>query len=158
MKVEIAFAFYAGFIRAVSNRCLYEQLQKQTTQRPASYAGVAAYDQPQSSPPRFNQTRNWPGQPTHQIDQMQRQINRLENELRRYQNPRRSDFRSYGRNFRTVEGDPICSFCQRVGHTWRTCQQRGRDPRLPPNQVRFFNKPQFSEQPSSRQPNSQLNE
>ena len=135
-----------------------KQLQKQTTQRPASYASVAAYDQQQSSPPRFNQTRNWQGQPTRQIDQMQRQINRLENELRRYQNPRRSDFRSYGRNFRTVEGDPICSFCQRVGHTWRTCQQRGRDPRLPPNQVRFSNRPQFSEQPSSRQPNSQLNE
>ena len=102
-----------------------KQLQKQTTHRPASHASVAAYDQPQSSPLRFNQTRNWQGQPTRQIDQMQRQINRLENELRRYQNPRRSDFRSYGRNFRTVEGDPICSFCQRVGHTWRTCQQRG---------------------------------
>ena len=135
-----------------------KQLQKQTTQRPASYASVAAYDQQQSSPPRFNQTRNWQRQPTRQIDQMQRQINWLENELRRYQNPRRSDFRSYGRNFRTVEGDPICSFCQRVGHTWRTCQQRGRDPRLPSNQVRFSNRPQFSEQPSSRQPNSQLNE
>ena len=135
-----------------------KQLQKQTMQRPASDASVAAYDQPQSSPLRFNQTRNWQGQPTRQIDQMQRQINRLENELRRYQNPRPPDFRSYGRNFRTVEGDPICSFCQRVGHTWRTCQQRGRDPRLPSNQVRFSNRPQFSEQPSSRQPNSQLNE
>ena len=111
-----------------------KQLQKQTTQRPASHASVAAYDQPQSSPLRFNQTRNWQGQPTRQIDQMQRQINRLENELRRCQNPRRPDFR-------TVEGDPICSFCQRVGHTWRTCQQHGRDPRLPPNQVRFSNRP-----------------
>ena len=82
---------------------------------------------------------------------MQRELNRLENELRRYQNPRRPDLRSYGRNFRTVEGDPICSFCQRVGHTWRTFQQPGRNPRLPPNQVRFSNRPKFSEQPNSRQ-------
>ena len=99
-----------------------KQLEKQTTQRPAYSASVAASDQPQSDPPRFNQTRNWQGPPTRQIDQMQRQLNRLENELRRYQNPRRPDLRSYGRNFRTVEGDPICSFCQRVGHTWRTFQ------------------------------------
>ena len=128
-----------------------KQLEKQTTQRPAYSASVAASDQPQSDPPRFNQTRNWQGPPTRQIDQMQRQLNRLENELRRYQNPRRPDLRSYGRNFRTVEGDPICSFCQRVGHTWRTFQQRGRNPRLPPNQVRFSNRPKFSEQPNSRQ-------
>jgi len=135
-----------------------KQLQKQSTQRQTYSAGIAAYDQPQTVPTRFNQTHNWQGQPTRQIDQMQRQINRLESELRRYQNPRRADFRSYGRNFCTVEGDPICSFCQRVGHTWRTCQQRGRDPRLPPNQVRFANRPQFSVQPNSRQITSQLNE
>lgn len=135
-----------------------KQLQKQSTQRQTYSAGIAAYDQPQTVPTRFNQTHNWQGQPTRQIDQMQRQINRLESELRRYQNLRRPDFRSYGRNFCTVEGDPICSFCQRVGHTWRTCQQRGRDPRLPPNQVRFANRPQFSVQPNSRQITSQLNE
>ena len=128
-----------------------KQLEQQTTQRPAYSASVAAYDQPQSVPPRFNQTCNWQGPPTRQIDQMQRHINRLENELRRYQNPRRPDLRSYSRNFRTVERDPICSFCQHVGHAWCTFQQCSRNPRLPPNQVRFSNRPQFSEQPSSRQ-------
>ena len=33
-----------------------KQLQKLTTQCPAYSASVPAYDQPQSSPPRFNQT------------------------------------------------------------------------------------------------------
>lgn len=128
-----------------------KQLQKQNQQR------IAAYDQPQTGAQRFPQMRNWQGQPNRQIDQLQRQVSRLENELRRYQNPRRPDFRSYGRNFRTVEGDPICNFCQRVGHTWRTCQQRGRDPRLPPSQGNGFNRSQFSGPPNARQTNPNLN-
>ena len=71
---------------------------------------IAAIAQPENAEAqRFSQMRNWSGQ--RQTDQMQRQINRLESELRRNQNPRRPDFRSYGRSFRIVESDPVCSFC-----------------------------------------------
>ena len=113
----------------------FEQLQRQNQNRAVPNTFAAAYDQQprNTGNPFSNQTRVWQGGPNRQIDQLQRQVNRLESELRRYQNPRRPDFRSYGRNFRTVEGEPICSFCQRVGHTRRTCNQSGRDPRLPPN-------------------------
>lgn len=135
-----------------------KQLQKHNQQRPAPNSYIAAIAQPESAEPqRFSQMRSWPGQPHSQIDQMQCQINRLESELRRYQNPRRPDFRSYGRNFRTVEGDPVCSFCQRVGHTWRNCHQRSRDPRLPPSQGNGPSRPQFSGRINSREQHPPLN-
>ena len=118
----------------------------------ASYA-IAAYDQPPGAP-RSSQPRNWQGGGQNtQVDQLQRQVTRLENELRQYQNPRQPDFRSFGRSYRSTEGDPICTFCNRVGHTWRVCRQRTRDPRLPPHN----NQPQPPRQPTTRSPTSQLN-
>lgn len=106
-----------------------KQLQQQQ-RRMQPTNGVAAYDAPQGGPRQYPPS-NWQSSSQRQVEQLQRQVARLENDLRRYQNPRRPDYRSYGRNFRSVEGDPICSFCNRVGHTWRTCRQRNRDPRLP---------------------------
>ena len=51
-----------------------KQLQKQLQQQSA--ASLAAYDQP-PNPPRSFQSRNWQGQPTRQVEQLQRQVNRL---------------------------------------------------------------------------------
>ena len=130
------------------------QLQKQLQQQSA--ASLAAYDQP-PNPPRSFQSRNWQGQPNRQVEQLQRQVNRLEQELRRYQNPRQPDFRSYGRSFRSTQGDPICSNCQRVGHTWRSCFQRNRDPRLPNPAPQGPNRPGYSRPPGTRPHNQQLN-
>lgn len=135
-----------------------KQLQKHTQQFPAPNSNIAAITQPENAEAqRFSQMRNWSGQPNRQIDQMQRQINRLESELRRYQNPRRLDFRSYGRSFRTVEGDPVCSFCHRIGHTWRNCHQRNRAPRLPPTQGNGPPRTQFSGRTNSREQHPPLN-
>ena len=121
-------------------------------------SNIAAITQPENAEAqRFTQMRNWSGQPNRQIDQMQRQINRLESELRRYQNPRRLDFRSYGRSFRTVEGDPVCSFCHRIAHTWRNCNQRNRAPRLPPTQGNGPPRTQFSGRTNSREQHPPLN-
>ena len=117
-------------------------LQKQHQQMQASYT-MAAYDHA-PRPSRPSQPRSWQGQHTNQVDQLQRQVNRLESELRRYQNPRQPDFRSYGRSYRSTEGDPICTYCNRVGHT--------RDPRLPQNN----NQPPPSRRPNDRPPISQL--
>ncbi len=113
------------------------QIQKQLQQNQHSNANyaMAAYDR-QIPPSRSFSPRNWQEQPNRQYDQLQRQVARLENDMRRYQNPRRPDFRSFGRSFRSTEGDPICTFCNRVGHTWRVCRQRNRDPRVPPPQNR----------------------
>ena len=130
---------------------IQKQQQRHQQQLQASYA-MAAYDQPQG-PSRPSQIRNWQGQHNTQVDQLQRQVTRLENELRRYQNPRQPDFRSFGRSYRSTEGDPICTYCNRVGHTWRVCRQRTRDPRLPPNN----NQPPPPRQPTTRSPPSQLN-
>ena len=137
----------------------FERLQRQNQNQAVPNTFAAAYDQQphNTGNPYSNQPRVWQGGPNRQIGQLQRQVNRLESELRRYQNPRRPDFRSYGRNFRTVEGEPICSFCQRVGHTWRTCNQRGRDPRLPPNQGNGNYRPPNGGPSTSRQSNPQLN-
>ena len=131
-----------------------QQQQQQLQQRYLSgnYA-MAAYDPPPGNSRPF-QARNWQGQPNRQIEQLQRQMARLENDLRRYQNPRRPDFRSYGRSFRSTEGDPICTFCNRVGHTWRLCRQRVRDPRLP--QSTNMQPPSSGRSPN-RPPHSQLN-
>ena len=109
-----------------------KQIQKQQLYQQQMHAGyaVAAYDQLQGTSLPF-QSRNWQGEQNSQIDQLQRQVTRLENDLRRYQNPRQPDFRSFGRSYRSTEGDPICTYCNRVGHTWRVCWQRTRDPRLP---------------------------
>ena len=107
---------------------------------------------------RFSQMCNWSGQPNRQMNQMQRQINRSESELHRYRNPHRPDFRSYGRSFRTVEGDPVCSFCQHFGHNWRNCHQRSsRDPRLPPPQGNEPPRTQFSGRINSREQHPPLN-
>ena len=125
-------------------------LQKQQQQMQASYA-MAAYDQA-PGPSRPSQPRSWQGQHTNQVDQLQRQVYRLESDLRRYQNPRQPDFRRYGRSYRSTEGDPICTYCNRVVHTWRVCRQRTRDPRLPPNN----NQPPPSRRPNDRPPTSQL--
>ena len=51
-----------------------KQLQKQLQQQSA--ASLAAYDQP-PNPPRSFQSRNWQGQPTRQVEQLQRQVSRL---------------------------------------------------------------------------------
>lgn len=130
------------------------QMQKQMQQQlqlNANYA-MASYDQPYP-PSRSFSPRNWQDQPNRQYDQLQNQVARLADDFRRYQNPRRPDFRSYGRSFRSTEGDPICTFCNRVGHTWRLCRQRNRDPRLPPPPNRVS-----PSGPSSNRPNhSQLN-
>ena len=130
---------------------IQKQQQRQQQQLQASYA-VAAYDQPPGTS-RSSQPRPWQGGQNTQVDQLQRQVTRLENELRRYQNPRQPDFRSFGRSYRSTEGDPICTYCNRVGHTWRSCRQRTRDPRLPPPN----NQPPPPRQPIDRSPNSQLN-
>ena len=82
---------------------LIKQMQKQQhqqqQQQAASNYAMAAYDQTQQ------QSRNWQGQPNRQIEQLQRQVSRLQDDLRRYQNPRQSDFRSFGRSIRTTKGD-----------------------------------------------------
>ena len=134
---------------------LVKQMQKQQhqqqQQQAASNYAMAAYDQPQQP------SRNWQGQPNRQIEQLQRQVSRLQDDLRRYQNPRQSDFRSFGRSIRTTEGDPICTYCQRVGHTWRNCRQRiRRDPRLPTAPPNGQTRPPMG--PGSGSPPSQLNE
>ena len=116
------------------------------------HQAMAAYDQPSRSSRPFS-SGNWQGHPSRQMEQLQKQVERLENDLRRYQNPRRPDFRSYGRSFRSTEGDPICTFCHRVGHAWRVCRQRNRDPRLP----RSNGQPAYSGQSTNRTPPSQLN-
>ena len=103
---------------------LVKRIQKHQQQAASNYA-MPAYDQTQQ------QSRNWQGQPNRQIEQLQWQVSCLQDELRRYQNPRQSDFRSFGRSIRTTEGDPICTYCQRVGHTWHNSRQRiRRDPHL----------------------------
>ena len=130
---------------------IQKQQQRQQQQMQASYT-MAAYDQPPGTS-RSSQPRNWQGRQNTQVDQLQRQVTRLEHELRRYQNPRQPDFRSFGRSYRSTEGDPICTFCNRVGHTWRVCRQRNRDPRVPSSQTRLS-----SSGPSSSPPNNpQLN-
>lgn len=132
-----------------------KQLQQQ--QRRMQIANtVAAYDSPQGGPQRFPNP-NWQPQSDRQIDQLQREVARLDNDLRRYQNPRRPDYRSFGRNFRSVEGDPICSFCNRVGHSWRTCRQRNRDPRLPPANTNAPPQRAIGGPPNFRQTTSQGN-
>ena len=104
---------------------LVKRIQKHQKQAASNYA-MPAYDQTQQ------QSRNWQGQPNRLIEQLQWQVSRLQDELRCYQNPRQSDFRSFGRSIRTTEEDPICTYYQRVGHTWRNCRQCIRkDPRLP---------------------------
>ena len=110
-----------------------KQLQKQM-QRVNSDTSVAAYQPVPTGPPAAASNFNGNYRPNNdrQLQQLQRQVSRLEGDLRRYQNPRRPDFRSFGRNFRSVEGQPICTFCSRVGHSWRTCRERNRDPRIPP--------------------------
>lgn len=130
---------------------IQKQQQRQQQQMQASYA-MAAYDQPPGTS-RSSQPRNWQGGQNTQVDQLQRQVTRLENELRRYQNPRQPDFRSFGRSYRSTEGDPICTYCNRVGLTWRVCRQRTRDPRLPPNN----HQPPPPRRPTTRSPTSQLN-
>ena len=131
---------------------IQKQQQRHQQQMQASYA-LAAYVQP-PGPSRPSQPGNWQGQQHNtQVDQLQRQVTRLENELRRYQNPPQPDFRSFGRSYRSSEGDPICTYCKRVGHTWRVCRQRTRDPRLPqPN-----NQLPPPRRPTNRPPSSQLN-
>ena len=130
-----------------------EQIQNQNDQNMASVSNIAAYDQPENAP-RFHEASNWQGSFNREVDQLQRHINRLENDLRRYQNPRCNDSRSYEHNF-DREGEPICSFCQRVGHTWRTCQQRGGDPCLSQNPINGLNR---SGPSNFHQPHQQLNE
>ena len=131
-----------------------EQIQQnQNEQNMASVSNIAAYDQPENAP-RFHEGSNWQGFFNREVDQLQRHINRLENDLRRYQNPRCNDSRSYEHNFHR-EGEPICSFCQRVGHTWRTCQQRGGDPCLSQNPINGLNR---SGPSNFQQPHQQLNE
>ena len=127
-----------------------QQLQNQKFMASVS-SPVAAYDQ-HGRFPHTQSNRFRPDQPNRQIEQLQRQVARLEDDLKRYQNPRRPDFSSYGRSFRTVEGNPVCNFCQRVGHTWRTCRQRNRDPPVPPRNPA---QPLFSGTPRST--NSNLN-
>ena len=133
-----------------------KQLQKQLQpQPPTSTTDIAVFDQSQGQS-RYVPQRGWQGPQNRQFEQLQRQVVRLENELRRYKNPRHPDFRSFGRSFRSIEGDPICTFCQRIGHTWRSCRQRNRDPRLPPPNT---NSPRALPGPSSAQSSrSQLNE
>lgn len=130
---------------------ILKQQQRHTQQMHASYA-VAAYDQAPGTSRPF-EPRSWQGRQNNQVDQLQRQVNRLENDLRRYQNPRQPDFRSFGRSYRSTEGDPICTYCNRVGHTWRVCRQRTRDPRLPPTN----NQPPPPRRPNDRPPTSPLN-
>ena len=132
-----------------------KQLQKEQRQEAAASA-MAAYDQPTGSPRPF-QARNWQGQPNRQMEQLQRQVARLQQDLQRYQNPRRADFRSYGRSFRSIEGDPICSFCKKIGHSWRVCRQRNRDPRLPVTTPTGQSRPEYSRPPGNRSYNPQLN-
>ena len=136
---------------SVQIKQIQKQQQRQQQQMQASYA-MAAYEQPPGTSRSF-QPRNWQGGQNTQVDQLQRLVIRLENELRRYQNPRQPDFRSFGRSYRSTEGDPNCTFCNRVGHTWRVCRQRTRDPRLPPHN----NQPQPPRRPTTRSPTSQLN-
>lgn len=142
--------------RQVKQILKLQQNQQTQQQQAATNYAVAAYDQPrgQARPP---QERNWQGPPNRQVDQLQRQINRLENELRRYQNPRRPDFRSFGRSYRSTEGEPICSFCNRVGHTWRNCRERNRDPRLPTTNSNGPTRATFSNYPGNRPSPSNLN-
>ena len=99
--------------------------QKQQQQLNDPYL-MAAYDQP-SRPSHSFHNPHWQGELSRQLEKLQGQLIRLENELRRYQNPRRPDFRSCERTFRSTEGGPICTFCNRVGHTWRVCRQDNRD-------------------------------
>ena len=132
-----------------------KQLQQQQ-RRMQSTNMVGAYDSQQGGP-RQQAMSNWQSQPNRQYDQLQRQVSRLENDLRRYQNPRRPDYRSYRRNFRSIEGDPICSFCNRVGHTWRTCRQRNRDPRLPVTSPNVPPRPAIGGNPRFRSNNPQGN-
>ena len=120
------------------------QLQRQQQQQVVNAYPLNAFGNSVGQP-RSNgqaQAKPWVDQ-SPQLRDLQRQVARLENDLRRYQNPRRPDFRSYGRNFRGIEGDPICSFCQRIGHTWRSCRQRNGDPRIP-NSRDFQSNPNFS--------------
>lgn len=126
-----------------------KQQQKQQQYATAHYA-MAAYDQPPGQQQQMSPSRNWEGHPNRQMEQLQRQVMRLENELKRYQNPRRPDFRSFGRSYRSTEGDPICTYCNRVGHTWRVCRQRERDPRLPP--TNGPSRPSNSRPPFNRPP------
>ena len=99
------------------------QLQKQQQQQVVNAYPLNAFGNSVGQP-RANgqaQAKPWVDQ-SPQVRGLQGQVARLENDLRWYQNPRRLEFRSYGRNFRSIEGDPICSFCQRMGHTWRSCR------------------------------------
>ena len=130
------------------------QLQRQQQQQVVNAYPLNAFGNSEGQP-RSNgqaQAKPWVDQ-SPQLRDLQRQVARLENDLRRYQNPRRPDFRSYGRNFRSIEGDRICSFCQRIGHTWRSCRQRNGDQRIP-NSRDFQPNPNFSRPsgpPNSRQ-------
>ena len=110
----------------------FKQIQQEQQQyETAHYYAMAAYDQPPGQQHQMYPSGNWQEQPNCQMEQLQRQVMRLENELTRYQNPRHSDFRSFVRRYRSAEGEPICTYCNRVRHTWRVCWQRERDPRLP---------------------------
>ena len=54
--------------------------------------------------------------------------NSAQNNVRPSQNRLQPNYRNSGelrgRNLRTTDGQPICNFCQRVGHIVRYCQQR----------------------------------
>jgi hypothetical protein len=64
------------------------------------------------------------------LEQMRRELRR---EIR---NSRDNDNRSnnFGRNRRTINGDPICNSCGKAGHISIPC--RLRDPRIPVNNIR----------------------
>ena len=62
-----------------------------------------------------------------------------------------------GRNLRTTDGQPICNYCQRVGHVARYCQQRNNQanfqPHFPQSHSSFLprSQPRFQAQPPAQQ-------
>ena len=125
-----------------------KQIQKQQQEMQDSYA-MAAYDQPKGKSHPF-QPRNWQGQQNTKVDQWQWQVTCLEIDLWQYQNLHQPEFHSFGRSYRSTGGDPVCTYCNRVGHTWRVCWQHTRGPWLPP----IHNQPSASRQPTNRPPTS----
>ena len=84
-------------------------------------------------------------------ESLEQAMSRLESDQRQYQNLRSPDFHSCAQSSRSTEGDPICSFCNRMGHTWRACRQCNRDPRVPPQNTQLG----YTRLPTTRPPSFQ---
>ena len=95
------------------------------------------FDHSQGQSRSFPQ-RGWQGPQNRQFEQLQRQVVRLENDLRRNQNPRRPDFRSFGRSFCSTEGKQMA--CLRT----RFHRSKFRGTSRLPHDARHFRTPHTS--------------